>query len=286
MLTTTDLDLLEQIRDMLPAFPIPPNLNSLCFWLYQNFTDGFNGQNLIKFMPVGFNDTSDVYSTATGFTGTNSIVLKNLITNINTSDNMQLASLLTQVVPSWLKPNIMDPSPIPVYSSYFSTVFANAHYNYAHGGNTYQSPVYADNDIVNFISFDEVLDGLVLGLTSENVNTTGSFKPGLGFLVNTAVTQAGNICYTNRWSYVYKASINVYMWQPSNYSKESAMGRPDRGRVWGDIPFYSVLANSIPVKGVSIVIIRESAKSIVNWMLSLDSIPDRRKVTKIDKSSK
>lgn len=286
MFTTTDLDYLEQIRDMLPAFPIPPNLNSLIFWLYQTFTDGPNGQNIIKYMPVSFNSVTNADSSATGFTGTSSSVLKNCITNLNTTDNMNIASLLTQIVPSWLQPRVMDASPIPMYSSYFSTLFANSYHTYFNGASQYEGPTASGDSVkLNYVSFDEYLDGLILGLTTINVDTVGK-RPGFSITVNTLVTVGANTNFTNRWSYVYKTTANNYIWQPSNYNIESAFGRPDLARGYLGNGYYATLPNSIPVKGADVSIVRESTKAIINWVLSTETIVDRRKVFKIDKSSK
>nr|APG78270.1 hypothetical protein [Shahe picobirna-like virus 1] len=277
MITATDIDYLEQIRLQLPAFPVPPYLNSLLFWLYQNYTDGQNGQVIIKLMPVSFNATADANNFATGFLGANGSVLSNAITNLNRTDNLQISSLLTQITPEWLSSKVFDASPIPIYNGSFSTLFANAPHTYFSGSQAYGPNVPGDDARVFYVSLDSNLDGMILGLGCLFSNNIGTFRPGLAINVNTVGFDGATNRFTNRWSYVYKSTLSQYAWVPSNSTIESGLGRPEIAKAYGVTNYYSMIPNGINVRGVSADIVRESTKSLISWVLSIDTIKSQKK---------
>lgn len=283
MITATDIDYLNQIRQLIQSYPVPPMLNDLIFFLYQTFTDGPNGQMILKFMPLAFNDTGE-NNAATGFLGSNGSVLSTIMTNMNSADNLQISSLLTQITPSWVKSTVHDPSPVPLYSAGFSTLFANAGHTYFSSGQIFGPNVPSDESQVFYLSLDDKLDGLILGLSCVFNNSVTVYRTGLSGPVNTLCYDGANRRFTNRWSYVYKTAVNTYQWLPSNANIESFIGRPEVARAYLSTYYYGMIPNSINVRGVSVNVIRESAKSVISWLMSIDTIMSQKTNRNIDKS--
>lgn len=276
MISVQDVDYLNQLKQLLSSIPIPPNLNTACFFMNQTFMDSSDGDGLFKFMPVSFNTTTDANGVVTGFSNTNSLVLTDCITSLNTSDNRELASLLNRIAPSWINPNIYEPSSVPMFSKTALTVFANSAHYYWWAGANYAGRTASDKDtVIEFISMDPMLDGAALALTPRLLSG-GGIVPQLSKPVN-SITTISSINYsTNRFSYVYSGTANTYQWRPSNRGIESAFGRQELSRAFQNTEYYAKLPGSLRLSNMTINTMQESVKDMLSWMMSIESIPNSK----------
>lgn len=272
MISVDDLDYLNQLKQLLSSIPIPPNLNTLCFFMNQNFQDSEDGDGLLKFMPISFNTSTDANGTVTGFSGTDSAVLKNLITNLNSIDNRELASILVRIAPNWINPTIFDPSSVPIFSKTALTIFANCSKFYWWNGSNYSGNVVATKDtVVEYVSLDPNLDGAALALSSVILNLVGQY-PSMARYVNSSTILSGTSYLCNRYSYVYSSSGDNYIWRPSNRQIESAFGRMERSRAYQNVEYYAKLPGSIRLSNLTSNTMNESAKDLLSWCMSIDTI--------------
>lgn len=276
MISVQDVDYLNQLKQLLSSIPIPPNLNTACFFMNQTFMDSSDGDGLLKFMPISFDTTTDSNGTVTGFSGANSLILTSCITDLNGTENRELASLLNRIAPNWINPTIYEPSSVPMFSKTALTIFANfAHFYWWNGAN-YLGPVWADADsVVAYLSMDPNLDGAALALTSQIISGSNVI-PALCRPINSIATISGSNYNTNRFSYVFSNSTNTYVWRPSNRSIESAFGRPERSRAYQNTEYYAKLPGSLRLTNLTVNTMQESVKDMLSWMMSIESIPNSK----------
>lgn len=275
MISVQDVDYLNQLKQLLSSIPIPPNLNTACFFMNQNFMDSPDGDGLFKFMPISFNTNTDSNGTVTGFSGSNSSVLTSCITDLNSTDNREIASLLNRIAPNWINPKIYEPSSVPMFSKTALTVFANFAHYYWWGGANYVGPVAANADtVVSYLSMDPNLDGAALALTSQIIGS--EVIPCLCRPINSLTTLSSVNYSTNRFSYVYSTSTDSYVWRPSNRSIEAAFGRPERSRAYQGTEYYAKLPGSLRLSNLTINTMQESVKDMLSWMMSIETIPNAK----------
>lgn len=278
MITADDIDYLQQLKQLLGSLPIPPNLNSLVFFMNQNFQDSDVGDGLFKFMPISFNDTQDSEGVVTGFYGTNSSVITACINSLNSADNREVASILLRIAPNWMMPTIYDPSAIPMYSKLALTIFANAGHKYYNGTTQYIGPIHnSTSDITSYLTFDNNIDGAVFALSPRFVGTGGQSQvPSVGQVVSTRMVIGQSAYYTNRFSYVLRSSDNTFVWRESNRSIESAFGRLERSRAYLGTEYYAKLPGSMRLSNLNLDTMNESSKDLLSWVLSFDSIKSQK----------
>lgn len=279
MISADDLDYLSQLRMLLRALPIPPNLNKMCFFLMQTFCDGPSSQGLVKFMPIPFNANYQT-NTVTGFGGTNSSVLTSLITRISNANTSGIVPLLTRILPTWVSEDIMDPAPVPVYSADFLTVWGNAPYCLVGNGVVLYGPLVdnANEMLTSYNSFSPNPDGFVIGLGSACVSPSAgtSFNNlvwvnNLLKMVPTSSVWSGSTYFANRASFI-QTSSGTFEFQFSNNQIEAAFGRPESRRVNGYVAYFSRPADTYNIANVNANLFNFVGRDLVTWMLSLDSI--------------
>lgn len=280
MISADDIDYLQQLKQLLGSIPIPPNLNTLIFFLNQNFRDSETGDGLFKLMPMSFNDTNDTAGVVSGFNGTNSSAIITAITNLNASDNREIASILLRIAPNWMMPTIYDPSVSTVYSKLALTVFSNSVHKYYNGTTPYAGPLALTSDApLQYLSFDPDIDGAALALSTYYVGSTvatATITPSLMYIVSSRMLVSGSAFYTNRFSYVLRTSDNTFVWRESNRSIEAAFGRQERSRAYLGTEYYAKLPGTIRYNGLTPDILNESVKDMLSWILSFDTIKSQK----------
>jgi len=278
MISTVDIDYLQQLKQLLLNLPIPPNLNSLIFFLNQNFTDGDNGQTILKLMPTGFNaSTSDAFIVS-GFNGgsdaaSNKISL--VIKSLSEVNLIKLASILTRICPNWINSRVYDASPTLLYSKTFLTIFSNAPYIVSNSAGTdfwYGPTVTNESTIVDYNCFDNMLDGVAIALHSDYISgiNTRTYPAFLSPMYST-ITTGGYTRKYNRFTFSYSTSLADAFWRPSSKYIESAFSRPDRFKIYNDTYYNTRIANAFIVQGLNIKIMREAAKDLLHWVMSFES---------------
>lgn len=276
MISATDIDYLSQLNLQLRSVPIPPNLNKLCFWLYQTYTDGPNSQGLVKFMPIGFNGNVSGYN-VTGF-GNNSQLLKEMVQSFGLINQTGLVPMLTKVLPNWVNDKIYDPSPVPLYSPDFLTVWANSCYTGFGGGTQITGPEVADANakLKTYCSFSPNPDGLTVGLQSVKVASSTEFINGLFKPVSTVSAWGNTNYFCNRFSYV-NTSTNDYTWQMSNQSIEAAFGRLDTRKLYQNIGYFTRIPDTFLISNADGNLFNMVGRDLLTWMMSLETVPDKQK---------
>lgn len=280
MISASDIDYLTQLNGLLRSTPIPPNLNSTVFFFNQTFTDGPIGEGNFKLMPISFNTTADtINGEVTGFNGNDSAVIKSAIERLNTNDNRKIGSLFARIAPAWVNPVIYDPSAVPLYSKTACTVFANAYHRYWNAGTQYEGPVTTDdNSLLHYTSFDAQLDGIALACNTVSISGYfANIRPSMMKCISSLMVNGATNWYTNRFSYIWSTSLNRNAWFPSNLRIESTFSRMERSRAYLGTIYFGRLNGSISVSGVTRAVCNESAKDLLSWMMSIETIPNSKK---------
>lgn len=281
MISADDIDYLNQLKGLLSVMPFPPALANTIFWLYQTFTDGANSQSTYRLMPMGFDSPTDTqFWSVDRFNGTDSKVIVDAIRKINSPENLEVSSILTRVIPSWVGNPIKDSSPVALFSNAFMTLFGNMVRHYFYASTNYTSNIISSEDSENtYFTFDPSLDGLVLGLSGSYVGSAPPYvlRPGLGKPASTVcVSGAGTTFFCSAFSYVYSTTLDEYIWRPSNMTIESAFGRNDVCLVYQNNAYYRMPQNSIFVRGVSATIMEECARDVLAYFMSVNTIVNNR----------
>lgn len=273
MISASDIDYLLQLKQLLGGLPIPPNLNTLAFFMNQTFADAEDGDGIFKFVPIPFK--SSTTDTVTAFAD-NSFHIVSAIGTLNSSNNRQVASILIRVSPSWINPIIYDPASVPVFSKTALTVFANCYHRYFSGSANFLGPILPDQiSTWAFLSFDSNLDGAALALSSAKLSSPDQNMPSIGTAVSTNHVISGANLFSNRYSYV--SSGGNLVWRVSNANIESAFGRQERSRAYLATNYYAKLPGSFRLTNLNVNTVNESAKDLLSWMCSINMIQKQQK---------
>lgn len=288
MITAEMIDYLNQLGALLESLPIPPNLNTMLFWMNQTFSENTDlpGGGLLKMMPISFStagSTSSVISDFSGleFTAFPSDSISNRIVDLNTAEVKGVANILARVIPNWLNTKMVNASPIPLESSSFMTFFSNLPYTAAaHGVANISGPSFTSSASITaatglfYNSYDVALDGAFIGLYNirfDDLWVSNFISPVSSLYVGTGASYAGN-----RYTYTYSSTLSRPVLRWSTINIEAAYGRPDTYQILNNSVNIARKPGSIVLKGVSVLAIRESGKDILNWLFSTSQLPDKK----------
>lgn len=288
MITAEMIDQLNQLGALLESLPIPPNLNTMCFWLNQNFSENTDlaGGGIIKIMPISFATQGSASVTVATmltneFTAFPSFAISDRIFDLNIAETKAVANILARVIPNWLNTKMVNASPIPLQSSSFSTLFANLPYvSCALQQDNIDGPTYTSSSTVSestdlfYNSFENDLDGAFIGLFNvklDGVWVSNFMTPISSIYLGLNRTYAGN-----RYSYIYSNTLLKNVFRYSTVNREAAFGRPDTYQILNNDLFIARKPGSIVLKGVSVLAIRESGKDILNWLFSTSQLPAKK----------
>lgn len=285
MISATDIDLLTQIKQQLQSFPIPPNLNKLCFWLMQSYTDGTNTTSVLGFMPFSFANVTNT-NVVTGFSST---VLSGVYSDLAGLNSTGLVPILSRTLPNWVLEDVYDPVPTPVYDDNWLTLWSNCPYA-AYNTTQLWGPLNSNttNYWASYCVHSNNPDGLVTGLANHGIpNNAVSFAvqkwvnnlfPIVTSQHTYNTTNPGDY-YCNRYSYCQPTTGNP-VWRCSNVGKESAMGRPDVYRLYLADDFFARLDNTIKIVNMNGDTANTVGRDVITWVLSFDTIPDKQEEKK------
>lgn len=263
-ITQTDLNNLLSLKRILQGTPIPPNLNDICFWLNQTFSQSEDTPNsaLIKVSPVGV--TSDTIIP-------DSSRLSVLITDLSSATNRSTFTLISRACPTWMYSEIPDVCEVPVYDPNFKTMWSNLPSMTYNMSTYYYRPSVTSNDgVIQYTTCTNNLDGGVFALTGAYNSVDSKWYPSLMTPLPTTKTSDGYI--SNRWSYYSSSLINPYQ---ASGGPGLAISRGEtvtlNSNITG-IAFSTLPHGNQLCEGVSVNTITQSAYQMLEWMLSLNTI--------------
>lgn len=256
-ITPAMIENLTLLKRRLLDTPIPPNMLELVRYLSANFYSGdTQGSPIIKVFP----------HTAVGSALVDGSTITTALTNISTSTNNEVFSLMRRAVPNW-RPSSLDDVPLtPVFDQQFCTIFANLPHI-----NTFSTPnqtpvVTTDTETINYNSYTNVLDGLAFSLLSVYNSTTTNWQPGL-----LSPVPVGSVVST-RQSY-YETSPGVKGFTASLNYDFTVFARQESYTITSTgLLIKPHLLGADKCKGVSSATIRETTLKCIDYIMSLDMI--------------
>lgn len=277
MISASDIDLLTQLKQQLQSYPIPPNLNKLCFWLMQGYTDGSNSQTVLGFIPISFTGVSNDDKVSSF----DSTAISSLVTALSSANSSGLVPLLSRVLPNWVLEDVYDASPVLVYDENWLNVWANAPYTtYYNNAQNWGPIVTNDTEYFNaFAVFNDEPDGLSIGLQNVGIGTGASLSAqvwsnNLMNIISSGFTYSTGTFYSNRYSYTKPSNANP-VWRLSSPQIEAAFGRPETKKYYNGNTFFSRVPNTIVPVNMNALTANYIGRDIVTWSLSLDTIKDK-----------
>lgn len=271
-MTAEDLNDLWQMKRLLNGFPIPPNLNTMCFYLMQTYkSSSLPGAELIKINPVPFVTSAD--TTYYKFTSLVTGQIAAYTAALNTTDNRAIASLLSRVCPDWIAKELLVPGDIPLHDPQFSTIWSNLPGRCSDTAGALQRvPTASSSSVsVSYQSHTDELDGAVFGLTA--ICNTGSSNIYYPSLISSYVTSSyftSGTRSTNRISFnIAGDGTNAFM--PVCTYMDWAYGRGETYIITSGLSAQRKLGTE-SILNVNIDSVRETAYALLEWLISLDSI--------------
>lgn len=234
--------------------PVPPRLYELIRYLSNTYYSGDNqGSALLKMCP--FPATANMVSGQ---------AIKDAFTDLSSTQNNLIYSLLRRAVPQWKPEVLFDVNPIPPYDSNYLTIFANLPQSTSIGALQNVPTAAATDTVIAYNTFTNTLDGVAYALTS--VAVSNDWQPGLMTAVNTAGFE------NNRRSFYEVSSVKG--WYNSIDYTFITRSRPEtyilNEAKTAVLSLHLVGADKC--LGVSSDTIRETALKVLDYLMSLDTI--------------
>lgn len=259
-ITPNILELLEQLGRRLSDTPVPPRLFELVRYLSQTYYTGANpGSALMRLVPHA--PTANMVDQT---------AIENVISDLSLATNAQVYTLLRRSVPQWKPGVLFDVMPVPAFDAQFQTLFANLPFAVSPviGTDSFYPIAATLDSTIPYNSFTNILDGVIYSLTRCVV--AGGLGDVPGFM-NTRAGSAGDLINT-RWSFYVVDGVTKFYSVPSiGFLSRS---RPETYQV--NDTNTAILTPHLPgadkVKGVSPNTLGETTTSVMNFLMSLDTI--------------
>jgi hypothetical protein len=252
-----DYYLLERkLRNM----PIPPNLLKFVRYMAGNYHSGNTlGSPIIKISPL-------ILSAS----GVNNTALINSRTNLETSANNTVFTLMRRAVPQWVPGDLGDIPPKAQYDANFNTIFSNLPFRLYDGTNHPVYPNVSTNDEeIEYNVWTEDLDGAAFAMCSVYNSAQDAILPGLIQLVGNS---GGTNGATRRSYYEDAGLIQFYRTELYPFLVRS---RAETYYV-DDFTTFNVthchLFGTNRALSVSQETIRETCFKVIDHLMSLDTI--------------
>lgn len=264
--TSSMVERLDDLGRKLAYLPIPPNLLETIRYMSGNYLSGDNqGSPIIKFCP-------HLAST----TMVNSIDLDNVYNLLSTNTISRVGSLLGRAIKNWIPKGFKDVPSVPVYDANFKTIFVNApSVTYVNTAVNCQPVAATDDTSVQYNSATNNLDGLAYSMFSINRGTAAvpDWSPGL--LIPLSSYAASSNCCT-RWSY-YCIS-GTYGWYYNNQANFIIASRQDTYTLAGNTNIVAPhLFGMTMCQGVNAGTVRNTAKKVLDYLMSVETIRQNRR---------
>lgn len=282
MISSSDLDLLYQLKRLLQSMPIPPNMNHLVFWMNQTYRESsLPGAALIKIMPFPFDtSTNTVNNNFTQYSV--SYLTNSVINSITTSSIRATASMLARVSPSWIMEDLLAPSDNALHDPGYVTLWTNLpNTSSSTSGVMNYAPYAADStQSITYNAHTNEFDGAIFGLTNIYNNGTAQFESNmLVTTIRSAYGTSGSRS-TNRISYTANGFVPAVMSDDLAISRNETYLLP--ASATSGINFQRF--GTEPVLNVNVSSVRETAFKLFEWMLSLPSIGNGNRYGGVDGS--
>jgi len=259
-MSADDINNLNNLNFMLAGLPIPPGLKTICYWFMQTYKlSSLSGSPVIKVCPVEMvkngSFTGFMPSTTTGTTS-----LSALITSLIALQGT--TAIIAAACPKWITGKIPSVNSKPLHDAGFSTFFINSP---TVVGSSYR-PATSNVDDVYYVTFDNKLDGFILGLASFWDGS--AWTPGLFRTFNNTF----NTVFYNKFS--YEPSLSGCTPTMLNVAIMVNSGAVQCWNANATVPYSFQGANSMgePVLGVNKNSIVQAVYESVYWLMSIGTI--------------
>lgn len=280
-ITAEHINKLYSLRRVLIGTPIPPNLNTMLYYLMQTYSSSsLPGASLIKINPIPFTQGTLTMPAA-------SVIQSSIdaLTDTTTANGPAfIFSILARACPNWMSGKMYVGSASPLHDENFTTIWTNLPYWHTSSvtGDVYSKvgPICATNTTpISYNSYTNELDGAAFALVSAN-NGSNGYIPSLILPVYTTTvyvdathtTEANRLSFSNidgtpKLNDVYKDHWSAMM-RNDTYIANNVYNSTN-------VTNISQFGSEVCL-GVYPDTITQTAYQVVEWMLSLGSIPKRK----------